>query len=182
MQWRKIQGQFFWDYYVSNTGVIKHDKCVVSQSNIQGYKAVHIKLANGKYKQFKVHRLVATAFIPNPNNYPQVNHKDEDKSNNAVENLEWCTALYNNTYGSRPAKIRASNSRRGCPEAVREKIKQSVTAKQGKAVNQYDKDGNIICTFNSTMDAERGTGIPHNIVSAMCRGKKCYKDFIFKYA
>jgi hypothetical protein len=60
---------------------------------------LHVTLGRNNTKQ--VHRLVADAFIPNINNYPQINHKDEDKTNNCVDNLEWCTAQYNNTYGTR---------------------------------------------------------------------------------
>lgn len=63
-----------------------------------GYQ--HITLKRGKELSCKVHRLVARAFIPNPNNLPQVNHKDEDKTNNRVENLEWCTANYNTSYNN----------------------------------------------------------------------------------
>lgn len=55
---------------------------------------------NGKAKHEKIHRLVALAFIDNPNNYPHVNHKDEDKNNNSVSNLEWCDIKYNNNYGT----------------------------------------------------------------------------------
>ena len=55
---------------------------------------------NGKMKMEYIHRLVAIAFIPNPNRLPQVNHKDEDKTNNCVENLEWCDSKYNNNYGT----------------------------------------------------------------------------------
>lgn len=53
----------------------------------------------------KIHRIVAMAFIPNPNNLPQVNHKDENKKNNRLENLEWCTPRYNMEYGTRMNKI-----------------------------------------------------------------------------
>ena len=62
---------------------------------------LRITLCNGgKQEMFQVHRIVATAFIPNPDNLPVVNHKDENPSNNCVKNLEWCTVSYNNTYGS----------------------------------------------------------------------------------
>lgn len=69
-----------------------------------GYCNVHL-IKNGVLKEFTIHRLVAEAFIPNPNNLPQVNHKDENKANNYVENLEWCTRSYNCSYGSRCERI-----------------------------------------------------------------------------
>ena len=74
-----------------------------------GYKSVSLT-KGGATKAFYVHRLVAEAFIPNPDNLPMVNHKDEDKTNNFLENLEWCTAQYNNTYGNK-AKRQANKIR-----------------------------------------------------------------------
>lgn len=65
--------------------------------NKYGYLQVFL-CCNGKYKIISVHRLVAQAFIPNPDNLPIINHKDEDKTNNRVENLEWCNAKYNSNY------------------------------------------------------------------------------------
>ena len=82
---------------------------------------------NKKQKHFNIHRLVAQAFIPNPNNYPVVNHKDENKQNNCITNLEWCNTEYNNNYGNRT-------------------LKSSLT-KQKKIV-QYDLKGNIIKIWN----------------------------------
>lgn len=104
---------------------------------------------DGKHKSLKVHRLVAMAFIPNPNGYPMVNHKDENKQNNNVSNLEWCDAKYNDNYGSR-------NKRMALPRR--------------KTVAKYDLDGNYIETFESMSEATRRTGIKH-IVCA-CNGKR----------
>ena len=100
------------NYMVSNLGRVKSLKRIDSNKHPikervlksckvdGGYLAV-VLCENGKRKTFLVHRLVAQAFIPNPNNLPQVNHKDEDKTNNTVENLEYCDQFYNNIYGTR---------------------------------------------------------------------------------
>ena len=82
-----------------------------------GYKAVVIKYNDGKYKMRYVHRLVAEAFIPNPNNLPIINHKDENKLNNCVDNLEWCTAKYNCNY-SKDKKKSISRKNSGAPKRV----------------------------------------------------------------
>lgn len=100
LQWRTING--FPNYSVSNTGVVvntKKNKTMVIYTR-KGYCLVKLS-SNGKSVEKKVHRLVAEAFIPNPNNYSCINHKDENPLNNSVENLEWCNHKYNNTYGTR---------------------------------------------------------------------------------
>ena len=74
-----------------------------------GYLQVRL-CKEGKVKYYKVHRLVAQAFIPNPENYPVINHKDENPSNNCINNLEWCTQKYNCNYGARNKKIAKSQS------------------------------------------------------------------------
>lgn len=128
-----------------------------------GYLSVAL-CKDGKIKYFLVHRLVATAFIPNQNSYPQINHKDEDKTNNIVENLEWCTAKYNSNYGTgskRNALMRLNNPRRS------------------KKVQQLDDEDNVINTFSSLHEASRITGIYLANISSVCNGKKrhagCYK-------
>lgn len=70
-----------------------------------GYTYVHLTAVNGKRKKERLHRLVAIAFLPNPLDLPQVNHKDENKENNRADNLEWCDAKYNCNYGTRNQKI-----------------------------------------------------------------------------
>lgn len=93
--------------FVNDNGRV-YDKPIAGKQMKQtlhdkGYKIVSLT-KNGKTKLCFVHRIVAEAFIPNPDNLPMVNHKDEDKTNNFLENLEWCTALYNNTYGNAQKK------------------------------------------------------------------------------
>lgn len=77
-----------------------------------GYWTVQLFAKNGKRKTEKVHRLVAIAFIPNPDNLPQVNHKDENKGNPCVDNLEWCNAKYNANYGTRNERIIKSQEKK----------------------------------------------------------------------
>ncbi len=90
-------------YQVSNLGRVWNVSTQIylkSFSHKQGYLRVTLKAKNGKYKKELIHRLIALVFIPNPNNYPCVNHKDEDTRNNCIENLEWCTHKYNSNYGN----------------------------------------------------------------------------------
>ena len=99
-------------YEVSNEGVVRStdricDKGRASKGrtikqweNRRGYKMVTLS-KHGKQKHFQVHRLVAIAYLENPENLPCINHKDENKTNNRAENLEWCTILYNNNYGTK---------------------------------------------------------------------------------
>lgn len=74
-----------------------------------GYLRVNL-YKDGRRKNVTVHRLVANAFLPNPNNYPEINHRDEDKTNNCVENLEWCTRKYNVNYGTRIKRMSTTNN------------------------------------------------------------------------
>lgn len=104
--WKDIEG-YEGKYQVSNTGRVRSlnynrtGKIKVRKQGKDklGYKSVFL-CKDGKNKGYLVHRLVAQAFIPNPNNYPVVNHKDENPSNNTVWNLEWCTQEYNCNYGN----------------------------------------------------------------------------------
>lgn len=107
-EWRNIEG-YEGDYQISNYGRVKslkHNKerILKNQYDANDYYGV-ILSKNNKKKYFRIHRLVAEAFILNPNNLPEVNHKDEDKHNNIVENLEWCDRKYNCNYGERNKKL-----------------------------------------------------------------------------
>ena len=115
-QWRDISG-YEGLYQVSNLGQVKSmdyrhtgkEKVISSQTQKNGY--LHVSLWKDRTKRFfYIHRLVADAFIPNPDNLPEVNHKDECLSNNSVDNLEWCTSIYNANYGTRNSRM--SNSKK----------------------------------------------------------------------
>lgn len=107
-------------YYINKWGRVYSKARGINNSTISkylspvtidgGYKAVKLR-KDGKSTMHRIHRLVAEAFIPNPNNFPEVNHKDEDKTHNFVDNLEWCTGEYNKSYGTRGERISITNSK-----------------------------------------------------------------------
>lgn len=123
----------------------------------KGYKTVSLT-KNGSTKTMFVHRIVAEAFLPNPNNLPMVNHKDEDKTNNFIDNLEWCTASYNRTYGKaierQAKKIRGRESKK--------KI----------AVIQRDMSGDFLNWFDSLTKAAENVNGSTSSISAVCKGKR----------
>lgn len=110
----------------------------------EGYKAVCLT-KDGKTKTLFVHRIVATAFLPNPDNLPCVNHKDEDKTNNFVDNIEWCSYQYNNAYGSKPKKH--SKRMTGRKQSDEQKARRSESLKRywanKKAERRTDANNNL---------------------------------------
>lgn len=125
------------------------------QYDKQGYNIVKIKI-NGKTATRRVHRMVALCFIPNPDNLPQVNHKDEDKNNNNVANLEWVTAKQNCNYGTR--NIRLSQNKKGRPK----NYKQSKVKRNSKPIQQLNLNGEIINSFPCAGVACEQLGWPQN--------------------
>ena len=101
MNWKEIENTNG-RYLVSDDGrvfSVLSNRIIKQQLNNTGYYRVELNI-NGVVKRLLVHRIVAKAFIPNPNNYEYVNHKDENHKNNHVDNLEWCTPKYNTNYGT----------------------------------------------------------------------------------
>ena len=119
--WKPIKD--YENYQISNFGRVKSlnynrtgkERILKSLMDRYGYLLVNL-CKNGDVKKFKIHRLVAIAFIPNPENLPEVNHKDECKTNNRVENLEWCTSFYNTNYRTRNDRIGSNFKRVYCVE------------------------------------------------------------------
>lgn len=151
---------------------LKRNRVMTPCKSNNGYLQVHLT-KDGKMKSFKIHRLVAMAFIPNPYNLPQVNHKDEDKCNNHVDNLEWCTQSYNLNYND-GQKRRAKNRNY-------EDISRKRSNSQSKEVTQYDFDGSIIAVWKNAYVAEKH-GYDRGMINQCCIGnKKSYRGYIWKY-
>ncbi len=155
------------DIYVSSNGnvlLLVNNHYTIKKTTKANNGYLYVKI---KYKNYRVHRLIAKTFISNINNFPYVNHKDEDKTNNNVSNLEWCSASYNINYGSRN-------------ERVSDKMKNNKYT--SLAVAQYDLNNIHIATYPSLSEAERITNIDSTLISRCCRGIQLKtKGFIFKY-
>ena len=158
--WRDIEG-YEGLYKISNKGRVKSlkwGKERILRPGIDGYGYMFVCLCNDNVmKYFKLHRLVAQAFIPNLYNKPQVNHLDENKKNNCVDNLEWATAKENSNYGTRNERL-------------------------SRKILQYSKSGEFIREWQGALEVERVLGIDNSHINACCRGKrKSAGGFIWKY-
>lgn len=150
--WKDVTG-YEGLYQVSNFGNVKSCDRVVFAGTNSNHTCQHIKfrllkMGGGKYKQvilckegkikaFTVHRLVAQAFISNPDNLPCINHKDENPSNNRVDNLEWCTYKYNNGYNNRVDKCKDKISK----TLLGRKHEYNLTEEQRKHISDAAKRG-----------------------------------------
>lgn len=153
-------------YQVSNSGRIKSlKKDIILKPSVHYKGYLEVKLyKNNSSKVFKIHRLVASAFIPNPENKPQVNHIDGNKQNNCVDNLEWNTQSENQLHAFRNKLNRGSMY-----------AKYSINNPHSKQVAQYDMNMNLIKIWGSTMEAQRNLNINNSHISACCLNKKNYK-------
>ena len=163
--WRAIKG--YEDLYeVSNFGRVKslfrYKKVLKPIKDINGYLKVNL-YKNGNHKFVNIHKLVANAFIDNPKNFKYINHKDEDKTNNRVENLEWCSFYYNLLYGTR--------------------LERTVA----KIRNNPKKSKKVLCVetgvvYLSTHDVERKLGFNSYNISRCCNNKhKTHYGYHWKY-
>lgn len=153
-------------YQVSNWGRVKSlnyhrmgfEKILKTKVDKDGYLTV---MLNNPRKTFKVHRLVAEAFIPNSNNYPIINHKDENKQNNVAINLEWCDVKYNNEYNN-------GQKRRAI--------------KRLKPILQYTLNNELVREWESAKQAEMEGGFNNVCICKCCKGHiKYHKGFRWSY-
>lgn len=143
------------DYFISKTGKLWSSywgNYISPCLSEKGYEKVKIKVGD-KYLSTFIHRLVAEAFIPNPQNLPQINHINEIKVDNRVENLEWCTNEYNHEYGCR-----------------NQKCSNSMLDKYGEPVVQLSLNGTFIREFTSSSEVKRLLGYEDTLIRICCKG------------
>lgn len=176
-EWRYIKN--YPNYMVSNLGRVKNiqtKKILKASLQSKGYLSVNLYKRNIGYNK-TIHRLVAEAFLPNPDNLPQVNHKDECKTNNFAGttdndftdgNLEWCDNKYNSNFGTRNLRLSTT------------KINQ----KKGKPILQYTLDGEFVKEWSSATEAANYLGCDKGHICKCCNKiphYKTHKGFVWKY-
>lgn len=178
-EWRPIAG-YEGLYEVSNLGQVRsvdrvldiqrkdginytrhwNSKIIKCYKDRYGYLIAPLK-KDGIYHSALLHRIIATAFIPNPYNLPEVNHKDENKTNNDISNLEWCDHLYNTRYGT-------GQKRSGM--------------KRSKPVEQMTLEGLHIRYHKSVKLASKSTGFDKNEISKACRGlRDTFNGYLWRF-
>lgn len=172
--WKDVVG-FEGLYRVSDQGRVyslKTNRYLRPHSNVErnGYMCLILRKGGKSYGR-RVHRLVAEAFIGNPHDFPAVNHKDENPTNNRAGNLEWCTNQYNNLYGTRiERKVSHTNY-------------EAVGSLQAKPVRQIGKTGETIKVWKSANECKRALGYDNSRIAHCCRGtQKTAYGFRWEYA
>lgn len=179
--WKDIAG-YEGLYQVSNLGRVKslerlandrgsyrkiEEKIKNMRLGERGYLIINLS-KNNQLKTYRVHRLVAETFIDNPQKYSQVNHKDGNKQNNCISNLEWC----NNSYNQKHAYFNNLNKRR-----------YGSSNPNSKKVNQYDLEGKFIKIWSSIVEASKKLNIKHSGICSCCDGTyKTSGGYIWRYA
>ena len=153
-------------YSISNFGrVLSHhwgkSRILKQRVSPRGYSQVNLT-KNSKLTTFRVHGLVAKHFLRNPNGLTEINHKDENKSNNRADNLEWCTRSHNVNYGTRISRQRLGVI---------------------KGVVQYDRKGDFVASYDSLTRASREVGLTVSHIAGCCKKKYPFAGgFVWKYA
>ena len=180
--WKDIEG-YEGRYQVSNLGNVKslnYRSKGISENrklkqNCKGYLWVTLHKGT-QHRHFLVHRLVANAFLKNPNNYSDINHRDEDKTNNRVENLEWCTRSYNIKY----SMDLHPNERKGKPRKLNGKV---APYKHTRQIIQFDKSGKEIRRWESVSEVANEMKWRGSSIVQACNGKrKTAYGYVWQFA
>lgn len=159
-------------YWISNLGRVKSKRKILKPCINKRTGYIYVCLTkNNKGKVIVIHRLVAKTFLPNPYNLPFINHKDENKQNSRLDNLEWCTAKYNANYGTRNNKLYNKTS-----------FKKGHKPSSCKKVEKYSIDGVLLETYYSIREAGRKNNISASSIYKYCEGQRTCKKYIWKYA
>lgn len=176
--WKDVKG-YEGLYKISNLGNVlslnfnhsNYSKCLKPFDN-DGYLRVAFN-CNNQYKRFLVHRLVAEAFIPNPENKPFINHIDGNKRNNNIDNLEWVSASENTRHAIRIG-LRPAN--------CQHEIKYGKDHPASKPIIQFDINGNLIKRWGCSKDVEKEFGFRPQFILRCCRGeRKTYMGYVWKF-
>lgn len=158
---------------VNNNGGCRIIRELIKKNSIDSHGYEYVWLWNRSGRTHRVHKLVATAFIPNPESKPCIDHINGNRRDNRVENLRWCTHKENSNF-----KIAHERMLRNAPW----RGKYGADIPWSRAVFQYDKEGNLIQEFGGVLEASRKTEINHRYISATCRGEqKTAGGFVWKY-
>lgn len=170
--WKTVTG--YDGYQISNLGKVKNKKGRLLSQWVGNNGYYNTCLSKDKTPtKFLLHRLLATEFINNPNNYKYVNHIDGVKTNNSLENLEWCTQAHNANHAFHILKAHSNSI---CVGAKGSKSMFS------KTVFQYSKNGGLINKFGSTREVTRLLGIDYSSISGVCNGKrKTAGGYVWRY-
>lgn len=177
-KWKNVPFEEYADRYLvsdkGNTYSIKRHREMHNYPNDKGYYSANF-CKNGVLKRKSISRMVALQFIPDtPDNWQEleVNHKDEQRENNNVDNLEWVTHEENVNYGNHNARVSASSKGRTLTDEQRAKISENNKGKGVVAVIQMDRDGNIIAEYPSIRAAAAALQLDPGNISAVCNGRR----------
>lgn len=178
---RQVDIKGFEDYQITDDGRVwskKSNKWMKTRLNKDGYPRISFHKGD-KVLTLMIHQLVAKHFVPNPDNLPIINHKDENPMNNNADNLEWCTVAYNNTYGTRIERMIQNTTGKKRPTTS---VKMKNRIDESTPVCQYTLDNTLICEYPSINEAARKYNVVMQAISNCCRHKsKSSCGYIWKY-
>lgn len=178
---KKIEG--YDNYFVNEEGDVFSNKCGsmkrLKTIKMQGYYYVGLS-KKGRVKMFRLHRLVANTFLPNPENKPCIDHINGDRADNRAENLRWVTHKENSNNPITMERNRISKKGHVVTEETRRKMAESMSKKN---VAQYTTEGGFVSKYISMREAEKMTGVRHSDISMCCNGKrKTAGGYIWRFA